>query len=168
MSALQEAELQHLRGMKALVVDDNPTNRRILEGMLQNWGMRPHTVGDGEEALLELLAAQESGDGYALVLTDRHMMGMDGLTLIARIRRWERFGSATIVMLTSTGLREDQARCRQLNVSAYLSKPIRQTELREAICRVLGTLGAKSSTLLGGSPPPAMEEPEMRERRTCW
>lgn len=132
---------EFLRGVKALIVDDNRTNRRILENMMKRWEMKTISVEGGEEALLELSAAQESREPYALVLTDRHMPGMDGLTLIERIRKWQQFSGATIMMLTSARHRGDAARCQKLKVSAYLYKPIRQSELREAMCRALGANG---------------------------
>jgi len=127
-----------LRGVKVLVVDDNRTNRRILEGMLKHWEMKPVSVESGELALTELSDAHEGGVPYRLVLTDMHMPAMDGFALIERIRQRPELATATIMMLTSAGHRGDAARCKELGVSAYLLKPIRQSELREAIARVLG------------------------------
>jgi signal transduction histidine kinase/CheY-like chemotaxis protein len=127
-----------LRGVRVLVVDDNRTNRRILEGMLKRWEMKITPVGGGEEALAQLTAGREAGEPYGLILTDMHMPGMDGFTLIERIRQRPELSTATIMMLTSAGHRGDAARCKELGVSAYLLKPIRQSELREAIARVLG------------------------------
>ena len=127
-----------LRGGKVLVVDDNRTNRRILDGMLRRWEMRPTLMEGGEEALTELSAAREAGEPYRLILTDMHMPKMDGFSLIERIRQRPDLATATIMMLTSAGHRGDAERCRQLGVAAYLLKPIRQSELREAIAQVLG------------------------------
>ena len=127
-----------LRGVRALVVDDNRTNRRILEGMLKHWEMKVTCVEGGEEALAELGAARKAGRPYGLVLMDMHMPGMDGFTLVERIREKPELSTATIMMLTSAGHRGDAARCQELEVSAYLLKPIRQSELREAIALVLG------------------------------
>ena len=127
-----------LRGVRTLIVDDNRTNRRILDGMLVRWGMRPHQVESGNEALQELAAAQAAGDPYRVILTDMHMPKMDGFGFIERIRENPHLSAATIMMLTSAGHRGDAARCQALGISAYLLKPIRQSELREAIARVLG------------------------------
>jgi signal transduction histidine kinase/CheY-like chemotaxis protein len=127
-----------LRGVKVLVVDDNRTNCRILEGMLQRWQMKPISVNGGKAALEHLYAAREAGEPYNLILTDMHMPDMDGFALIEQIRRRPELATATIMMLTSAGHRGDAARCQELGVSAYLLKPIRQSELREAIARVLG------------------------------
>ncbi len=127
-----------LRGVKALIVDDNRTNRRILEGMLVRWEMKPVSVEGGEEALVELEAAQQAGAAYPLVITDLLMPGMDGFHLVERIRSRPELATATIMMLTSAGTRGDSDRCRELGVAAYLMKPIRQSELRQAVARVLG------------------------------
>ena len=127
-----------LRGVRVLVVDDNDTNRRILEGMLKRWEMRPISVKGGEEALTQLVAARKAGDAFGLIVTDMHMPKMDGFELVERIRRRPELSTATIMMLTSAGHRGDAERCQKLGVSAYLLKPIRQSELREAIARVLG------------------------------
>ena len=127
-----------LQGVKVLVVDDNRTNRRILEGMLLRWQMTPTSVEGGREALAQLSAAREAGEPYGLILTDMHMPDMDGFALIEQIRHRPGLSTATIMMLTSAGHRGDAARCQELGVSAYLLKPIRQSELREAVARVLG------------------------------
>jgi two-component system, sensor histidine kinase and response regulator len=128
-----------LRGVKVLLVDDNRTNRRILEGMLGRWDMKTISAEDGEAALAELSAAWEAGKPFGLILTDMHMPKMNGFTLIERIRQRPELSTATIMMVTSEGHRGDAARCKELGVAAYLLKPIRQSELREAIARVLGS-----------------------------
>jgi CheY-like chemotaxis protein len=127
-----------LRGVKVLVVDDNRTNRRILEGMLRNWEMKAVAVESGELALAQLAEARNAGAAYRLILTDMHMPKMDGFALVEQIRKRPELSPATIMMLTSAGHQGDAARCKELGVSAYLLKPIRQSELREAIGRILG------------------------------
>jgi two-component system, sensor histidine kinase and response regulator len=127
-----------LRGIKVLVADDNATNRRILEGMLRRWDMKAKSVEGGDEALAELSAAGRAGEPYVLILTDVHMPGMDGFKLVERIRQMPELSTATIMMLTSSESRGDVKRCKDLGVSAYLLKPIRLSELREAIARVVG------------------------------
>jgi two-component system sensor histidine kinase/response regulator len=134
-----------LRGVRVLVVDDNRTNRRILDGMLNRWEMKVTDVEGGEEALAQLCSGQNAGDPYRLVLTDMHMPHMDGFALVERIRQMPELSAATIMMLTSAGHRGDAARCQELGVSAYLLKPIRQSELREAVARVLGAQETKGT-----------------------
>ncbi len=127
-----------LHGVKVLVADDNRTNRRILDGMLKRWGMNSTSVAAGEDALTALFTALKAGEPYGLVLTDMHMPKMDGFGLIERIRQSPELSAAIIMMLTSAGHRGDALRCQELGVAAYLLKPIRQSELREAIARVIG------------------------------
>jgi PAS domain S-box-containing protein len=127
-----------LQGTSVLVVDDNRTNRRILEGLLTNWGMQPALASDGESALAALQAARDRGHPFQLILADMHMPKMDGFSLIERVERDADSKTPAIMMLTSGGHRNDAARCEELGVSAYLLKPVRRAELREAIERVLG------------------------------
>jgi two-component system sensor histidine kinase/response regulator len=142
------APTEILRGVKVLVVDDNRTNRGILEGTLKRWEMKPTLVESGEEGLKQLSLAAEAGDPYALILTDMHMPEMDGFSLVERIRQSPQLATATIMMLTSAGHQRDAARCRELGIAAYLLKPIRQSELREAIARVLGSREQPDTTPL--------------------
>jgi PAS domain S-box-containing protein len=127
-----------LAGIPVLVVDDNPTNRRILEMTLQQWGMKPFLVSSGWSALAELRRAQESGNPIPLILLDAQMPQLDGFATAAKIKGDTSLSAATIMMLTSGGQRGDADRCRQSGIAGYLSKPVRQWELREAILRVLG------------------------------
>jgi signal transduction histidine kinase/DNA-binding response OmpR family regulator len=133
-----------LRDMKVLIVDDNLTNRRILEGFLHRWGMRPDTAASSDEAFAALRAAHQLGHPYRLILTDMHMPGTDGFGLIEKIRENKELTAPTIVMLTSAGHRGDVARCKELDVAAYLLKPIRESELHEAVSSVVGDWGEVS------------------------
>jgi two-component system, sensor histidine kinase and response regulator len=126
-----------LQGVKVLIVDDNGTNRLILHNMVGRWGMIPTSVSDGERALNELLAAEKANDAYRLILTDMHMPKMDGFGLVGHLKDRVKFSAPTIMMLTSGGRRGDAARCEELGIAAYLIKPVRQAELREAVIRVL-------------------------------
>jgi two-component system sensor histidine kinase/response regulator len=132
-----------LKGTRVLIVDDNRTNRRILLGILKIWEMRAEAVESGELALKELTDAEARNEPYGLILTDMHMPGMDGFDLTEEIRRRPDLKAATIMMLTSGGQRGDSARCEELGVTAYLLKPVRQSELRESIVRALGSVQAK-------------------------
>lgn len=124
--------------MPVLVVDDNDTNRRLLSSMLQNWHMRPTVRASGEEALTELTRAAEAGTPYALALLDVQMPGMNGFELAQRMRDQPKAMVATVMMLTSQGQRGDGERCRELGVSSYLSKPVSQSDLLDAIMTALG------------------------------
>jgi two-component system sensor histidine kinase/response regulator len=127
-----------LRDVPVLVVDDNATNRRLLEAMLIGWRMAPTTVATALEALAALRAAQQAGQPFPLVLTDFQMPDADGFTLTAAIKKDPAIADATVVMLTSAGQPGDAARCREVGVAAYLPKPVRHSELRGAIVSALG------------------------------
>jgi two-component system, sensor histidine kinase and response regulator len=130
--------LETLQGQRILVVDDNRTNRQILEGMLARWGAQTTCVEGGEAALSELVSAEKTGQPYQLVLTDMHMPEMDGFGLAEQIRQHTPLLQVTIIMLTSGGYRGDMERCRQLGIVAYLHKPIRKRELLAGIVTALG------------------------------
>jgi len=127
-----------LRRAKVLIVDDNLTNRGILERMLRNWEMKVASVAGGEAALEQLSLAREASDPYQLILMDMHLSEMDGFELVERIRQTPGLATTTIMMLSSADRRGDSSRCRELGVLAYLVKPVSQSELRDAIARVLG------------------------------
>ena len=133
------ASLEALRGMKVLVVDDNHTNLRILQETLLRWNMQPSIVDSGDQALQKLASAWHRAEPFRLILTDMHMPLMDGFTLIERIRNQALSPAPTIVMLTSAGQRSDADRCRQLDIAAYLVKPVRQVELRDTLTSIFGT-----------------------------
>jgi two-component system sensor histidine kinase/response regulator len=127
-----------LDGLRVLVVDDNATNRRILEEMLVSWRMRP-TVVEGANAALAALRRQASrGDRFRLVVTDYQMPEMDGLTLVRRIKRLRGRASTPVIMLTSAGRPEDVASCRELGLTACLTKPVKHSDLLDAIVMVFG------------------------------
>jgi len=131
-------ETVNLEGMRVLVVDDNSTNRRILDAMLRRWMMVPALAEGGDAALALLDEKAALGKPFPLILIDAQMPGMDGFALADRIKQNPRLAAATVMMLTSTGQRGDAARCRELGISAYLIKPIRQSELLDAILAALG------------------------------
>ena len=136
--APKPATLTELCGVSVLVVDDNATNRRILNGMLTRWLMRPTTVDGGRAALGCLMHAAAAGAPFPLVLIDVHMPEMGGFELVERIKRTPELAGATIMMLSSADLTGEAARCRELGVTAFLTKPIRQADLRDAILQALG------------------------------
>jgi len=127
-----------LVGVPVLIVDDNPTNRNILEHATRDWRMAPAAVGDGEAALREVEASLQQGKQYRVALIDSHMPGMDGFALAERLQHDPRMAGAVIMMLTSSGQRGDAARCRQLGIAAYLVKPIGSSELMQALLVALG------------------------------
>jgi len=151
--------ITELANIGVLVVDDNSTNSRILERVLSSWGMLPAVAGGGVEALAMMEDAYRSDTAFPLVLLDFQMPHMDGFDVAQRIKKTEHLAAATIMMLTSGGKRGDAARCRELGISAYLTKPIRQAELLEAILLVLGKKPEEAAQ------PPLITRHQIRERR---
>jgi two-component system, sensor histidine kinase and response regulator len=127
-------ELQNLR---VLVVDDNATNRRILKDVLTHWRMKPLLVSDGAAALAALQNALDAKEPFDLILLDVAMPGMDGFDVLERLRRQPGTARPTILMLSSRSRRGDIARSRELGAAAYLIKPIKPSELLNAIMTAL-------------------------------
>ncbi|HXE81937.1 MAG TPA: response regulator, partial [Gemmatimonadales bacterium] len=130
-----------LAGKRMLIVDDNSTNRRIFRNMLSGEGALVDEAKDVESALRQLRAAAPDR-AYALALVDVHMAGRDGFDLAADVRNDPAIAATPLLMLTSAGLRGDAARCRELGIGGYLTKPVSRTELVEAVVAMLG--GAQS------------------------
>jgi CheY-like chemotaxis protein/HPt (histidine-containing phosphotransfer) domain-containing protein len=127
-----------LTNLRVLIVDDNATNRQILEEVLTNWRMRPVAVDSGLAGLRMLTDSLRSDKPFAVVLLDGHMPEMDGFAVAQRISRDRRLADLKVVMLTSAAQPEDVIRCRKLGVSGYLTKPIKQSELFDVIVSALG------------------------------
>jgi signal transduction histidine kinase/CheY-like chemotaxis protein len=123
-----------LEGLRVLIVDDNTTNRRILEDTLRYWAMRPTAVGSAEEGLAAVAAAAEP---FALILLDANMPDVDGFTFAERLGTGASARGATVMMLSSAGQRGDAARCRELGIKAYLLKPVKRSDLLQAIVTTL-------------------------------
>jgi signal transduction histidine kinase/DNA-binding response OmpR family regulator len=147
-----------LRDLHALIVDDNFTNRRVLHGILSRWGMKPTAVDGGRGALQAIEIAKNAGNPFPLILLDGQMPEMDGFTLAEHIHKDPELVNATIMMLTSAGHLGDAARCRELGISAYLVKPIRQGELLDAICQLLDGTARKQ-------PEPLVTRHTLREEK---
>jgi len=130
-------ETQSLRGVRALIVDDNATNRAILHHQCASWGMVNADAADGAQALVELRAAVARQQPYDLAILDMHMPAMDGLALARTIKADPTIASVRLVMLTSVGIYGDAQEARRAGLLAYLSKPVRQAELYRCLVTVL-------------------------------
>lgn len=140
------ADVQRLEGLKTLIVDDNATNRTLLNELLTRWGADVTLASSGAEALRLLMDSPV----YSLIITDVQMPGMDGFHLVEEIH-WKYAPHAVILMLSSIGLPEQTARCRELGVAAYLSKPVTKDALLQAVLQALG--GSQSG----------LEQPEKKQ-----
>jgi two-component system sensor histidine kinase/response regulator len=127
-----------LRKLRVLVVDDNSTNRRVLQDILTRWEVETTAVETGERALNELLSGCEQNQPYQIVLTDMQMPGMDGFRLAEEIRRSPGLAEMAIIMLYSTHHGGFAEKCRSLGITSSLSKPVRKTELLSALKRASG------------------------------
>ena len=127
-----------LENVRVLIVDDNATNRQILEKTLAYWKMRPTSAPGAEAGLAMLHQARASGAPFSLMVVDCHMPDIDGFMLVERVQKLPELEHLVTVMLTSGGQRGDGQRCKELGIAAYLIKPVLQADLLEALLRVLG------------------------------
>ena len=128
-----------LKGLHALIIDDNATNRRILSELTQRWGMRADAADSGRAGLGYLERAANFGDPYDVILLDEQMPGMSGIEVIERIQSQPSLQGATILMLTSSDQSSSAARCHELGVGSYLIKPVKSGELLGMIGRAVGS-----------------------------
>jgi signal transduction histidine kinase/CheY-like chemotaxis protein len=128
-----------VRALPVLIVDDNATNRRILQDMLVAWQMHPTAIDSGPAALAALAHAHDTGMPYALILLDAQMPGMDGWTLAAHIHQDPHLAGTPMLMLSSGNRLQDALHNHEVGIAAYLTKPVSQTDLWQAILRVCGT-----------------------------
>jgi signal transduction histidine kinase/CheY-like chemotaxis protein len=141
-------EIVTLKDLRVLVVDDNLTNRQILGSLLAGWHMRPTLVGGGVDALRTMVQTSQDKQPFTLVLVDTCMPDMDGFHLADEIRKDPRLSRTDIIMLTSAGLRGETARCREQGLERYLTKPVSQAELQDAVLRVAAKLNSAEKPLL--------------------
>jgi two-component system sensor histidine kinase/response regulator len=140
-----------LEGLRVLVVDDNATNRRILQEMLASWHMKPAAVQDAASALSQL--RNPSNDGrYHVVITDCQMPDVDGFTLARRIKSDDQLNATPVVMLTSVGRPDDVTRSRRIGVEAILTKPVKHSDLLETLAAVVGVSTRGEATAESESP----------------
>ncbi|HEX5421974.1 MAG TPA: response regulator [Candidatus Acidoferrales bacterium] len=147
-----------LKGTRALIADDNATNRLILEEVLTNWQMSVTSVASGEAALAALRNASVMGKPFQLALLDAMMPEVDGFEVAQRCKSDREISTATIMILSSADADSDAARCRQLGIASYLRKPIGTHELREAVVAALSSMPIKRTTA-GPVPTPLLDGP---------
>ncbi|HEX7523001.1 MAG TPA: response regulator [Candidatus Deferrimicrobium sp.] len=144
LHTMEEADLRpsiprpSLKGLKVLVVDDNRTNREILEKQLHDWASQSRGAGSGDEALSLLRVAAAEGVSFDLAILDYHMPDIDGFQLAGLIKSDPSLSGVRLLMLSSVGIRGDGRKARETGISGYLSKPVRREDLYESIAMVMG------------------------------
>ena len=143
---VKHADPGNLAGLRALVVDDNAANRRILREMLVNWRINPTLVESAQAGLDEMVRAAKSDSAYQLVLLDAVMPQMDGFALAAKIKEQPELADATVMMLSSAMPAGSTARCAALGIAGLLTKPVTQSELLDAILIAVGPTAEDSNS----------------------
>jgi two-component system sensor histidine kinase/response regulator len=136
--SMARTHLIGLQGLRVLGVDDNATNRTLLEAYLGAWGMSVDSVADGPQALERLRLAQHNASPYALAVLDYQMPGMDGIALARAIKADPALAPTRLILLTSFGSRVHSEEARRAGIAADLLKPIRQAQLYDCLVTVMG------------------------------
>ncbi len=131
-------EFVSIADTNVLVVDDNATNRRLLEVLLRSWKCRHEEADNAERAIDLLRQSQMEGAPFDAAIIDQQMPGVSGEELGRMISRDEDIASTALILMTSLGAREDRYRLEEYGFSAYLPKPVKQDQLHDCIAIVLG------------------------------
>jgi len=150
-----------IRGKRVLVVDDKATNRTVLREQLRSWGCRCDEAAGGKEALEMLRQALAERDPFEIAILDMQMPEMDGEALGRAIKEDPALKDTILIMLTSMGQRGDSARLQQTGFSAYLTKPVKNSHLYDALVTVL----SKGQAPVGKGPKPIVTAHSLREEK---
>jgi len=145
---LPRPKSQDLSGMPVLIVDDNFTNRILLQEMTTSWGLVPTITASGKEALDRFNKAFASGTPFRLILLDIQMPELDGFDVAKMIKDAPSGEDARIILLSSIGERGDADRCKEIGISGYLPKPIKQSDLFDAIMMTMGLRTEEMPTVI--------------------
>lgn len=153
-----------LDGLRALVVDDHATNRRILQNYVSDWGMTYEEASSGKDGLQKLASAAAEGRRIDLVLLDVMMPDMNGLQMAEAIQESKYGGGVLIMLLSSASERPTREELDRLGVADYLTKPIRRAQLRQRLTRIAGGKADPAAAVEAVAAEPA--EPEVLEEPT--
>lgn len=134
------------QGLPVLVVDDNATNQNILREMLLSWDMSPTVVGGGDAALAAVAESRARGSLFPVILLDAAMPNIDGFTVAERLRERRELTNSIVMMVSAAAQIEEAERCRQLGIPAWVTKPVRQSDVMDAILSVLGNTATELVT----------------------
>ena len=160
--AVVEQPAVDFENLRVLIVDDNMTNRQIMKHQLGSWKMIHKEASSGEQALRSLRTASERNEQFDLAVLDLMMPGMDGFELARRIKADPDFAGVQLVMLTSFGERGDARTAREIGIAAYLTKPVRQSQLFDCLAQVISTNIPKQQT---ATPPPVVTKHSLAEAK---
>ncbi len=149
-------------GLRVLVVDDNKTNRTIFEEILKSWKLSPTAVESGSEALQEMKSAAAAGQPYRLVLLDCMMPEMDGFQFASLVFSDPDLDDCSIVMVSSAARPEDAARCREMGIARYLTKPVVQSKLLDSILEVVAPSTGQRTAAVEDDDSAAAHAPPLR------
>lgn len=131
------AEADKLSGLRAIIIDDNATNRRLLEHQMEVWGVKHTSASGGIEGLTMLHQGVANKKPFDMAILDKDMPGMDGLELAVLINKDPSLQSTRMVMLTSVGIRGDASLAREAGIGIYLTKPARHTDLYNSLVALM-------------------------------
>jgi len=131
------AQKVDMKGLHVLIVDDNKTNREILQGQLGSWGCEVKEAVDGPDAIGKFYQAENEKDSFQIAILDMQMPGMDGLSLGKIIKADDKFKSVHLIMMTSMGQAGDAKRFKQAGFAAYLIKPVGYSDLFDCMATII-------------------------------
>jgi CheY-like chemotaxis protein len=131
-------DLEGLRGLPVLIIDDHAANRNILYEITRHWRMKSECADSGVDGLMKLRKALAAGHPFRLILLDEEMPGMSGAETMNRIHANPELAAPTIMMLTAKNQAAGTARCQELGADRFLIKPLKATDLLEAIRKATG------------------------------
>ena len=137
-----DAQLRELRDLRVLVVDDNATNRRILDEILCSWKMKPALASSGEEALELLERSIANGEPFRFAILDCMMPGMDGFELAEAIRKRQNAEQIRLMILSSAKTPNNNERCTEIGIQRYMNKPVVQSDLKDAVVKIMQSASA--------------------------
>jgi PAS domain S-box-containing protein len=127
-----------ISGIRVLILDDNATNRLVLKEMTASWDLESGGAADEDDAFAELKKAFEAGKPYRICLLDLQLAGADGFEVLKRLRESPYGENLKMVLLGSLGRKVDAETCAKLEITGYLTKPVKQSDLLNAIMMALG------------------------------